>query len=56
MGMDDDFVAKGETDEEVIGKMMVHAKEAHADKMAGMSDEEMTKMKETMKEKMKDEM
>lgn len=56
MGMDDDFVAKGMTEGEVMTKIMEHAKEAHSEKMAGMSDEEITKMKETMKMKTKDEM
>ena len=56
MGMSDDFVAKGETEEEVIGKMSEHAKKMHADMMEGKSEEDMMKMKEMMKEKMKDEM
>lgn len=56
MGMNDDFKATGETEDEVMMKMEQHAKEMHADKMAGMSDEEMMKMKEDMKMKIKDEM
>jgi predicted small metal-binding protein len=52
MGADDGFVAKGSTDEEVMGKMMKHAREKHADKMSGMSDEE---MREMMKGKIKDD-
>jgi predicted small metal-binding protein len=56
MGMSDDFVAKGETEEDVIEKMTEHAKEMHADMMEGKSEEDMMKMKEMMKEKMKDEM
>ena len=55
MGMDDGFVAKGETEEEVMMKMEQHAKETHADKMAGMSEEEMMKMKDDMRMKIKDE-
>ena len=56
MGMDDGFVAKGETEEEVMMKMQQHAKEMHADMMAGMSEKEMMKMQEDMKMKIKDEM
>lgn len=56
MGMSDDFMAKGETEEEVMNKMMEHANLEHKDKMEGKSEEEMMKMKEMMKEKMKDEM
>ncbi len=56
MGMADDFTAKGETEDEVMIKMEQHAKEMHADKMAGLSEEEMKKMKEDMKMKIKDEM
>jgi len=56
MGMNDGFVAKGNTEEEVMMNMEKHVKEMHADKMAGMSEEEMTKMKEQMKMKIKDEM
>ncbi|MFA5872298.1 MAG: DUF1059 domain-containing protein [Parcubacteria group bacterium] len=56
IGMSDDFVAKGETEQEVMDKMMGHAKEMHADMLAGKSEEEMTKMKDMMKDKMKDKM
>lgn len=56
MGMDDNFVAKGETEDEVMMKMEKHAKEAHADMMSGMSDEEMKKMKGDMRMKIKDAM
>lgn len=41
------FVATGETNEDVMGKMMEHAKAAHADKMEQMKDislEEVTSM------------
>jgi len=54
--MSDNFVAKGATEEEVMDKMMMHAKEMHKDMMEGKSDEEMMEMKKMMKEKMKDEM
>ena len=56
MGGNDDFVAKGMTEEEVMEKMMGHVKEMHPEMMEGKSDEEMMKMKETAKMKMKDEM
>lgn len=54
--MDDGFVAKGETEDEVMMNMEKHVKETHADKMSGMSNEEMMKMKEDMRMKIKDEM
>ncbi|MFA5925821.1 MAG: DUF1059 domain-containing protein [Parcubacteria group bacterium] len=53
MGMNDDFVARGANEEEVMGKMMAHAKEMHRDVMEGKSEDD---MKEMMKMKMKDEM
>lgn len=56
MGGSDDFVAKGENEQEVMDKMAEHVKVAHPEMMEGKSDEEMMKMKEMMKEKMKDEM
>ena len=34
------FVAEGETDGEVKGKIWAHAKEVHADELAKMSNEE----------------
>jgi predicted small metal-binding protein len=55
MGGSDDFVAKGETEQEVMDMMEKHVKEMHADMMEGKSEEEMTKMKEEMKIKMKEE-
>jgi len=39
-----DFVATGATTEEVVATVKAHGMEAHADKMSGMSDEEMTTM------------
>jgi predicted small metal-binding protein len=56
MGMNDGFVAKGADEAEVMEKMMEHVKEMHADMIEGKSEEDMMKMKEMMKEKMKDEM
>jgi predicted small metal-binding protein len=56
MGMTDEFVAKGATEEEIMEKMMEHAKEMHPEMLEGKSEEDMMKMKEMMKMKMKDEM
>ena len=56
MGGSDDFVAKGATEEEVMQKMEEHMKGMHADMMEGKSEEEMMKMKEMAKMKIKDEM
>ena len=39
-----DFVAKGETDEEVMAQMAAHAKEHHADNVSGKTDEELNAM------------
>lgn len=47
-----DFKAMGTTEEEVLQNMMVHAKETHVDKIAGVTDEQMA---ETMKPHIKDE-
>lgn len=55
MGIDDGFVAKGATEEEVMEKMTTHVKEMHPEMMKGKSEEEMMKMKEMTKEKIKDE-
>jgi predicted small metal-binding protein len=38
------FVAKAETDDEAVKIMIEHAKKAHADKVAGMSDDAMKTM------------
>ena len=51
MGMDCDFVAKGETEEEVIEQMSKHGQEKHAEAMKGMDMEEMVN---TMKAKIVD--
>ena len=56
MGGGDDFVAKGETEEEVMQKMEQHMKEMHSDMMEGKSEEEMMKMKDMARMKIKDEM
>ena len=39
-----DHMATGADDMEVMNNMMVHAKEAHADKVAGMTDEQINEM------------
>jgi len=56
MGGSDDFMVKGATEEEVMEKMMAHVKEMHPEMLEGKSEEDMMKMKEMMKDKMKDEM
>lgn len=43
-----DFVASGETNEEIKEKMWAHAGEAHPDTVAGMSEEQKTQMNERM--------
>lgn len=50
--LDCHFTAQGESDDEVVGKMMQHAQEAHADKVKEMSEKmSMDEMKAMMKEK-----
>jgi len=44
------FVAEGETNDEVKGKMMAHAQEAHPDKIASMSDADKAGMDAKMDE------
>ena len=56
MGGSDDFVAKGATVDEVMQMMEKHMKEMHPEMMEGKSEEEMMKMKEMAKMKIKDEM
>ena len=38
------YVAEGETNEEVKGRMMNHAHAIHSDKLEGMSDEDKKEM------------
>lgn len=52
MGAECDFVAKGETDEEVKNKMMEHVKMAHSDMMKNMTEEKKKEMMMKMDEKM----
>ena len=51
-GTDCDFVAKDETQEGVIAKLMEHAKTAHPDKMMDMTPEKMEAMKTMAMSKM----
>lgn len=44
------FVAEGETNEEVIGKIYAHAGEVHKDKIEGMSEKDNENIKKTMNE------
>ncbi|MEW6035620.1 MAG: DUF1059 domain-containing protein [Candidatus Micrarchaeota archaeon] len=44
------FVAEGATAEEVRGKAMEHAQQAHADKLASMSEEQKAAMMKQMDE------
>jgi predicted small metal-binding protein len=55
MGMSDDFVASGETEQEVIDKMMKHAREMHSDMMMSKTKEEMMDMQNAMKMKIRNE-
>jgi predicted small metal-binding protein len=41
-----DFSCQGETVEDVMQQAMAHAQEAHADKMAGMSEADMEGLKQ----------
>lgn len=54
MGGSDDFVAKGETEQEVMDMMEKHVKEMHAEMMKGKSEEKMMKLREMAKMKIKD--
>lgn len=47
-----DYKATGNTDEEVMQNMMTHARADHADKVTGMTDEQMIDM---MKPNIKEE-
>ena len=47
-----DFVAKDETQEGVVAKVMEHVKTAHPEKMTDMNDEKTAGMKAMMMEKM----
>ena len=56
IGGNDDFVAKAETEQEVMDMMEKHIKEMHPEMMEGKSEEDIMKMKEMSKMKIKDEM
>ena len=47
-----DFVAKGETQEDVMNQIMEHVKTAHPDKLADMTPEKMEAMKTMATSKM----
>lgn len=47
-GLDCDFVAEGDTVDEVHAAMMAHGGAAHSDLMAGKSPEEMAQMSQQM--------
>ncbi len=55
MGMDCDFVAKGETAQEVKEKMRAHDNAEHEDIMKNMSEDEKADMMKKMDEKMMSE-
>lgn len=44
LGIDDGFVVKGDTEEEVMNQMIEHIKIAHPEKMADMATPEMMAM------------
>jgi predicted small metal-binding protein len=54
MGVECDFVAKGETAEEVKAKAMEHAKMEHADMLKDMTEDQKKEMMMKMDEKMLD--
>lgn len=49
MGGSDDYFAKGDSDEEIISKMMNHMREVHPEKLENMSEEGMHTLRNTMK-------
>jgi len=53
LGMECGFTAEGETAEEVKDKMLAHAQDAHAEMLAGMSDQEKADLMAAMDAKMK---
>ena len=53
LGMDCDFVAMGETVEEVKAKMIAHAKAEHKEMFESMSPEQMADMDKMMEAKIK---
>ena len=48
------FVAEGETEEEVKGKMMSHAAELHPEKLEGLDDAKKAEMDQLMNDNIKD--
>jgi len=56
MGVECDYVAEAETEEEVMGMSMEHAKKVHKEKMDEMMENmTMDEMKEEMRSKIKEE-
>jgi len=51
LGMDCDFVAMGETVEDVKAKMMAHAKAEHREMFESMSPEQTAEMEKMMESK-----
>lgn len=49
------FVAAGESDEEVKGKMMAHAAEIHPEKLEGLDDAAKAEMDKLMNDNIKKE-
>jgi predicted small metal-binding protein len=49
MGGSDNYFAKGNSDDEVINKMLNHMREAHPEKLENISEERMRTLKNTMK-------
>jgi len=43
-GSDCSFIAKGETNDEVIQNLYAHAQEVHSDKLSSMSEDDKEKM------------
>lgn len=55
LGMDCDFVARGETPEEVMQKMFAHAQEVHADIFVSLTPEQQDEMSKKLEAAMKEE-
>lgn len=49
MGGSDNYFAKGNSDDEIIGKMLDHMREAHSEKVERLNDEGMRTLTNTMK-------
>jgi len=51
-GQDCPYVAEGETDDEVKGKLGEHGETVHPEMMAGLSDEESSAMKQKIEDRL----